>query len=105
MFKKKDKKINMNLKPDTVSAIPEHDWKVLLSVTSVLLLTALVFGTYIFWKTENESLFYFEQELGESKIETIDMGYLNFSLERFESRAEASLEILKQKPLVLDPSK
>ena len=88
MFNKKDKKINMNQKKDFFLIVPGSDWKALLLVSSVLLLASLVFGIYIFWKTEKESLFYSEYELGESKVDTINTGYLGSSLKRFENRVE-----------------
>lgn len=95
-------KIKKNFQKKKSEINPSIYWKYLLYITSVLLLAAFVFGSYVFLKTNKDFSNLDEDQSVEIGI--VKKQRLEKILEYFSQKEKNSVEILNSPTPIVDPS-
>lgn len=82
---------------------PLHFWKIVLSVSAILVTTSLAFGVYVFYKISTDSYMKIDHS-EQTATESINRKKLESVLNRYSEKTKKFNEVEMTKPAVTDPS-
>ncbi len=103
-FPKKQKVEKFGKDREAATFSPDHDWRVLLIAFSLLLVSALVIHSYIFYRISHADLFQ-NSSTDSGAVSGIDKKKLQSALDYFATKAQKEEIIIAHPPAIEDPSK
>ncbi len=83
---------------------PHRDWKIIIIVSSFLLIVLSVWSVYFFIQVNEEKMFFEIEEKSVEDFEVLDVEGLKKTIEFFENKEEKFNTLTEEKPGIVDPS-